>query len=38
MLSVSLLGGCHTLDLCGCKKITDASVSLLGGCHTLDLS
>ena len=34
---VSLLGGCHTLDLANCCNITDNSVSLLGGCHNLRL-
>jgi hypothetical protein len=33
---MNILGGVHTLNLCGCKQVSD--VSALGSLHTLNLS
>ena len=36
--SVKELKKCHTLNLRGCRKVTDESVKELKNCHTLDLN
>jgi len=36
--SVKELKKCHTLNLRGCRKVTDESVKELNNCHTLNLS